>query len=55
MQQIRSLSLSIKDSKLAKSSHHGNVYCLVALNGACLARTMTVQMPCIFDENYYFQ
>lgn len=55
VQQIRSLSLSIRDSKLAKPGGHSSVYCLVSLNGAALARSILVQMPCIFDESYEFQ
>lgn len=55
VQQIRSLSLSIRDSKLAKPYGHTGVYCLVSLDGAALARTIVVQMPCIFDESYTFQ
>ncbi|CAI8033494.1 Ras GTPase-activating protein 1 [Geodia barretti] len=55
VQQIRSLSLSIRDNKLAKSSGHSNVYCLVFLDGAALAKTILMQVPCIFDESYLFQ
>ena len=55
VQQIRSLSLSVKDSKLAKSSAHSSVYCLVSLDGAALAKTIVMQVPCIFDESYVFQ
>ena len=55
VQQIRSLSLSIRDCKLAKPSGHTSVYCLVSLDGAALARSILVQMPCTFDEKYEFQ
>ena len=55
VQQIRSLSLSIRDCKLAKPGAHPTVYCLVSLDGAALAKSIIVQMPCTFDENYKFQ
>ena len=52
VQQIRSLSLS---GKLAKPGAHASVYCLVSLDGAALAKTILMQVPCIFDESYEFQ
>ena len=55
VKQIRSLSLSVRDSKLAKPGAHASVYCLVSLDGAALAKTILMQVPCIFDESYEFQ
>ena len=56
VQQIRSLSLSVKDCKLTKVAH-SQIYCLIAVDGTCVARTRPIseQSPCIFDENYRFE
>ena len=60
VQQIRSLSLFVKDCKISKvSSGVTQFYCLVFIDGMCVARTRPMEddhgQRCYFDENYRFK
>ena len=55
VQQIRSLSLSLRDGRLQAKGASPNVFCLLNLDGVAVARTIPVQLPCVFDECYHFQ
>ena len=56
VQQIRSLSLSVKECRLNKGMH-SQIYCLITVDGTSVARTKPIseQPPCVFDENYRFE
>ena len=60
VQQIRSLSLSVKDYKISKVPYNvTQFYCLVFIDGMCVARTRPMEddhgQRCYFDEHYRFK
>lgn len=60
VQQIRSLSLSVKDCKISKVPYGvTQFYCLVFIDGMCVARTRPMEDDygqCFYvDENYRFK
>ena len=60
VQQIRSLSLSVKDCKISKLPYSvTQFYCLVYIDGMCVARTRLMEddhgQRLYFDENYRFK
>ena len=56
IQQIRSLSLDLKDCKLNKGAHCP-IFCQIFVDGCCVGRTKPVpdQPKCYFDESYKFK